>query len=320
VLELRFTAVAEENNQMVNGYSIIDKLGSGRFGKVLRVSGPDGCHFALKVCERQKLAKIFGIGFPAPSGGADALPLQTILRTSEYDALCNEVRLLRAVCHPNIVRVFDAFESSAKTYVLMELLSCPLLEVSPSASLFTCPVSHVVMGEGQAKEYARHIITAVSFLHAKGTSHGDIKPENVMLRCVDGAARYEAVLVDLGKASQHFSIAAGPIGTPAFSSPESFDGPFDTFLCDMWAIGVTVFCMVFGRLPFTVPHGRRLLGDDEAPQMRSLVASIQSMQWCMSDAECAGSDELFSFLDSLLCPSGSRLEAAAALKHVWVQA
>ena len=150
-----------------------------------------------------------------------------------------EAGALARVAHPGLVRLL---EDGAPDYVLTEFLEGPcldrLLDRRPRHRLAT----------GDALRVAVHLGAALAHLHERGLVHLDLKPANVI---VTGR---RPVLFDLGSARPLDGRPLGrPQGTDAYMSPEQATGGIPTPASDVWGLGVTLFEMLTGRLPFA--HG-----------------------------------------------------------------
>ncbi|HEV8582160.1 MAG TPA: protein kinase [Thermoanaerobaculia bacterium] len=166
-----------------------------------------------------------------------------------------EVLLARRVTHPNVCRIFDVFQhpptngngaSAGAWVVAMELLRGETL----AARLRRGPLT-----PGEALPLVRQMTEGLAAAHAAGVAHLDLKSGNVML--VPERDGIRAVLTDFGLARRTDlpdESATGPArslrGTPAYVAPEQVAGGEVTTAADLYALGVVVYEMVTGRLPF----------------------------------------------------------------------
>lgn len=170
-----------------------------------------------------------------------------------------EARAVAALKHPNIVRVFDFGDVDGTYYMVMDYIAGQDL-------------AHRMRGAGplplaQVGSLARDIASALDYAHAQGLVHRDVKPSNVMLESVtndhplrstvDGPPSVQAVLMDFGIAKILSNSNTGPtrsgmIGTLDYMAPEqinasaAIDGR-----ADVYSLGVMVYQMLTGQLPFT---------------------------------------------------------------------
>ena len=165
-------------------------------------------------------------------------------RVSSPDArerFLREARAAAALNHPNIVAVHDVGEDQGLPFFVMELVEGGSLAQSPRT------------GFGRIVEIACQICDALEHAHSHSIIHRDLKPENVML---SGAGESGSVkLADLGLAlpvrSARLSGAGTIVGTPAYMAPEQILGQKIDGRTDLYALGVLLYELTTGRLPFT---------------------------------------------------------------------
>ncbi|MBL6633766.1 MAG: Stk1 family PASTA domain-containing Ser/Thr kinase [Thermoleophilia bacterium] len=143
--------------------------------------------------------------------------------------------------HPNIVAVYDRGEAEGTYYIVMEYLKGPDLK-------------RVIRDQGPldpavAVDNALQILSALSAAHAAGIIHRDIKPQNVMVG-EDGRLRVADFGIARADADQQMTEAGSVIGTAQYLSPEQAQGEETTAASDTYAVGIVLYEMLTGRVPF----------------------------------------------------------------------
>ncbi len=201
--------------QTIGKYRILSPLGSGGFGSVYLAEDTwIDKKVAIKVPHKQSL---------------------------DFTELLKEPRLLASMSHPNIVTVTTAEKEDDVFFIVMEYVAGETLE-------------HVIMKEGaleltRALDFACQMCNAVDHAHRAGVLHRDLRPGN-MLISETGMLK----VTDFGT-SRFLEIAAHGttvIGSPPYMAPEQFYGKA-VFASDVYSVGVTVYQMLTGSLPYDTP-------------------------------------------------------------------
>ena len=150
-----------------------------------------------------------------------------------------EVRVARQVSHPNVCRVYDLGEIDGLYFLSMEYVDGEDL-----GSLLR-RIGRLPYDKGL--EIARRLCAGLGAAHAKGVLHRDLKPANVML---DG--RGQVLLTDFGLAGLSGEIAGAEVrnGTPAYMAPEQLSGQEVTVQSDIYSLGLVLYEIFTGKLPF----------------------------------------------------------------------
>ena len=161
----------------------------------------------------------------------------------QIEDLKDEVRILCTLDHPNIVKYYETFEDTNYLYLVMEYC--------PGGELLTHLTKQGKLkgggGEQRVVEVMESLLKAIAHCHASNIVHRDIKPENVMVG-EDG----EIKLIDFGLSQQTLSKHSKMhmlVGTPLYMSPQVIEGYYGRE-CDIWSLGVLMFLLLSGRLPF----------------------------------------------------------------------
>jgi serine/threonine protein kinase len=205
----------------IPGYELLDPLGGG----------PLTCVFSARDC-----------------AGDSACAVKMLREEWKTDAtavklLQREARAGLSVCHPHIVRLREAHVTRPPYFLVMDLL--------PGESLRQRLRRENRLPVPTSLWIARQTAEALAALHRAGFRHGDVKPDNIHLIDVGNA-----VLIDLGFAQRPGEFSEWRrqgyvFGTVDYLAPElcSFDSDGD-FATDMFSLGVTLFEMLSGRLPY----------------------------------------------------------------------
>jgi len=150
-----------------------------------------------------------------------------------------EVTLARMLSHPNIIKIYDLNRMGNMWFVSMEYLQGE-------------EVKDVIIREGnmpskRVKHLAHQILSALSHSHGRNLVHSDIKPQNIFIDRKDNAT-----LVDFGIARTMTSQSADQTvyGTPGYIAPEQISGHSPTQRSDIYSLGVTIYEMLTGNMPF----------------------------------------------------------------------
>ncbi len=180
------------------------------------------------------------------------------------ETLRREIILSRRVTHPNVCRVYDLTEIAGEEFVSMEYIAGHTLKDLEERERM------LPLGRGLA--IAKGICGGLAAAHRIGVLHRDLKPENVIVG-EDGEPR----LMDFGIAVESALYTGEPgdtvPGTPQFLAPELLQGAMPTQRSDVYAMGVLLFEMFTGRVPFddndTAKLVRRVISE-KAPKVETL--------------------------------------------------
>lgn len=213
---------------VARNYRVVRRLGSGGFGTVYL-----GENLTL---EQRVVIKV--------------------LRVGERGAGAEEARLLAALEHPNVVQVY-AWDETHDCIVMQCLVGRSLCEALEDEGEALDLVSAVRVVQQTAQ--------ALAAVHEKGVVHRDVKPENVMLELKAGVVKW-VKLIDLGTALRVGRTVQPSAGTPEYCGPEQFDGAIGaTPANDVYALGVMLYRLCTGRLPFSGTPEELALAHATAP-------------------------------------------------------
>jgi eukaryotic-like serine/threonine-protein kinase len=207
------------HNALVDGrYRILHRIGSGGMADVYRAEDTHlGREVALKVLHRR------------------------FAQDQEFvERFRREAKSAAGLSHPNVVGVFDRGEHDGTYYIAMEHLR--------GRTLKEIVGGEAPLGQERAIDLGEQILQAAGFAHRHGVIHRDFKPHNVI---VDDAGRAKVTDFGIARAGTSEMTETGSImGTAQYLSPEQAQGHAVTAASDLYSIGVMLYEMLAGRLPF----------------------------------------------------------------------
>uniref|UniRef100_A0A914WQZ9 Ribosomal protein S6 kinase n=1 Tax=Plectus sambesii TaxID=2011161 RepID=A0A914WQZ9_9BILA len=222
--------------------------------------------------------------------------------------------------HRNIVKLIEVMSDKFHIYLVLELLKGPeLLTRIRQAEKFT---------EAEAARIMRKLVSAVKFLHNKGAVHRDLKPENILFESHDPQA--DLRLVDFGFA-RLLPTAGNALNTPCFTLPYAAPevlhrkGSVEWFRCDndmlpqyneqcdLWSLGVILFTMLSGNVPF---HAKT-----KYESATDIMNRIRRAQFSFEEPEWADvSNEAKQLISGLLTVDPTkRFSVSQVAEHAWLQ-
>ncbi|EGG18002.1 mitochondrial processing peptidase alpha subunit [Cavenderia fasciculata] len=196
---------------IIGNYIIVKTIGRGQFGKVKL-----GYHrkipnekVAIKIINKSKL---------------DQDTLRMVQR---------EVRIMKLLNHPNIIKLYEVIETNRALYLIMEYAG--------EGEVMDFMIAHGVLSENQARTFFIQIVSAMAYCHSKRAVHRDLKPENLLL---DTNRQIKIIDFGLSNVFTPGSYLKTFCGSPTYASPElilrkEYNGPS----VDIWSMGVVLFCV-----------------------------------------------------------------------------
>lgn len=203
--------------QTIGNYQLSKTIGKGNFAKVkLARHILTGVEVAVKIIDK------------------------TSLNESNLAKLLREVDIMKRLDHPNIVKLYEVIDTEKTLYLIIEYAN--------GGEVFDYLVAHGRMKEKEARLKFRQIVSAVQYLHSQLIVHRDLKAENLLLD-----EELNIKIADFG-----FSNYYNPgtkldtfCGSPPYAAPELFQGKqYDGPEVDVWSLGVILYTLVSGALPF----------------------------------------------------------------------
>lgn len=205
-------------NSTIGEYRLVDKLGEGGMGEVYR-----GVH--------SKIGRVVAIKILSQAASGPEF----------LERFVNEARIQGGLQHNNIATLYDFLEYDGQPCIIMEYIE--------GQTLTDCIRSWGCLSPLDALRYFQSIVEAIDYVHTRGIVHRDIKSNNV--KVTPGG---QVKLLDFGiaksGASPALTVTGGFVGTLQYLSPEQIQGGFADSRSDIWALGVLLYEMATGHLPF----------------------------------------------------------------------
>uniref|UniRef100_A0A2P2K8G8 non-specific serine/threonine protein kinase n=2 Tax=Rhizophora mucronata TaxID=61149 RepID=A0A2P2K8G8_RHIMU len=205
-------------SQQIGKYQISRTIGEGTFAKVkLAVDTTNGQYVAIKIIDKKMVVEC----------------------NLKYQVQ-REIRTMKLLHHPNIVRIHEVIGSKTKIYIVMEYIAGGQLSDKLSYAK--------KLDESEARKLFQQLIDAVEYCHNRGVCHRDLKPENLLL---DGRGNAKVSDFGLSALRKPGSILTTACGSPCYVAPELLASKgYDGAAADVWSCGVILFELLTGHLPF----------------------------------------------------------------------
>jgi len=222
----------------ISHYRVLDKLGEGGMGVVYKA-------------EDTKLKRTVALKFLPPEFTRDPAAKERFIQ---------EARAASALDHPNICTIHEVSETEdGQTFIAMACYEGVMLKRK---------IEHGAMGLDEVIRIAIQLAEGLAKAHAQGIVHRDIKPANVIITN-DGVAK----ILDFGLATLAGQVrltkSGSPVGTVAYMSPEQARGDSVDCRTDIWSLGVLIYEMLTGHLPFRSQYEQAqvysILNEEPAP-------------------------------------------------------
>lgn len=176
------------------------------------------------------------------------VPRSILSDERKMSSLTTEIQNLQSIHHPNIIEVHDILFGDDNIYIFLEYCA--------HGELLNYVIEHEKMPLPMVKKFFCQLCSAVRFLHENGIAHRDLKPENVFLD-----ENLNVKLGDLGfsKRADRNTLMETPCGSPYYVAPEVLAGDgYDGRKSDIWSLGVLLFGLATGTLPWTAQNQTHL--------------------------------------------------------------
>ncbi|ONL93116.1 Serine/threonine-protein kinase ATG1a [Zea mays] len=210
----------EEEREEVGEYKLQGLVGRGSFAEVHRAAHRrTGAPAAVKAIDRRLVDK------------------------RVHDGILQEREILRSIDHPNILRLLDTIDTTNMMYLV--------LEYCDGGDLDAFLHKHGRLPEAVAKDLMRQLAEGLKVLRGRNIVHRDLKPQNLLL-----STNGDDIVLKIGdfgfaRSLVHENLAATICGSPYYMAPEIWQGKDYDAKSDLWSVGIILFQLVTGKLPFT---------------------------------------------------------------------
>ncbi len=246
------------------GYLVHQTLGSGTYSKVKVATCPIGGfadHVAIKIVDHHRAPKDYQERF-----------------------LPRELEIWPKLKHPHIVRLFDHFRDERREYMI--------LEFAPRGDVLRYIQNHGAMKESSARKWTLQLCDAVRYMHKRDIAHRDLKLENLL---IDAYGNIK--LCDFGfvKSNSSAELSNTYCGSKSYAAPEILQGrPYPPQKADIWALGVILYIIVTGKMPFDESRGTKHIIEQQRqlqihwPNVRPITFNckelmMQMFRWHFND-------------------------------------
>jgi len=232
--------------------------------------------------------------------------LDKTMADNDIEDLVREFQMLRSLRHRNIIRLYAAYETPKKLYLVTELASGGELmkRLGSDSSVYS---------EDEVRAHVRTILRAIQYMHSKNSVHRDLKPENVLLSDMGDEAEIKIVDLGLSRYFEERKLMRTICGTHKYLAPELVQcdrGQLQGYdkAIDMWGIGLLTFIMLYGFNPFA------------REVQRETHNAIVRATFTYPDGYNLSKDAQSFVGACLLLKAQDRLTAEEALNHRWLSA
>ena len=255
------------------------KLGSGTFGIVYKAKNILFNNIvAMKVIKKEK--------------------------SMDHLLIKNEIDILKKLSHPNIVRIYEFYESQNNFYLINEYCD--------GGELFNY-INKSTLNEQQLSVLFYQVLSGLCYLHENNILHRDMKPENILISKKEkdlytNEEYFWIQIIDFGTAKifEHDTKLKSIVGSAYYIAPEVLNQDYNE-KCDTWSVGVILYMFIVGRAPF---NGKSNLEIINAIKTQTLDVNNEKL--------LKASPEVRDLIIGLLKKdTNERLSAKQALNHIW---
>ncbi|XP_037079891.1 serine/threonine-protein kinase ULK3-like isoform X2 [Pollicipes pollicipes] len=232
----------------LDGYQLLEQVGSGTYADVYRaVRRSDRRQVALKCVHRARLNR------------------------RATDNIVSEIGLLKRLEHPNVVRLYDFGCDRHYVYIVMELCA--------GGDLSRLIRARRRLPESVCRQFLRQLSLAMQYLHSRGISHMDLKPQNLLLT-TDTPPTLKVADFGFAKYLASDDRTEGLRGSPLYMAPEIVTERQYSASADLWSIGVILYECLFGKAPYSSNSIKELIDKMKVDKPVQLPPAVSVSDEC----------------------------------------
>ena len=275
-----------------NKYKRGKLLGKGAFGNVYESKNPIFDNkIAMKIIDKNKI---------------NINDINNEIQNEEKEDMKSEINILKKLSHPNIVRIFEFYETDNYFYIITEF--CKEGELSNY-------LNKNILSEAQLCVIFYQVFSGLIYLHQNHIIHGDLKPQNILISSIESNSEYNEKyawikIIDFGTAKIFKkTIIKGDdiVGTLYYIAPEVFSSNYDNYdeKSDIWSVGIILYKALTKKYPF--------IGKSDEETVHYILEGEHDTRPLMNYSE-----ELQDLIKNLLMKDpNKRPSAIEALNHKW---
>ena len=249
----------------------------------------------------------FGVVYEAKNILFNNTVAMKVIKKNEYmnDLLIkNEIDILKKLSHPNIVRIYEFYESNNNFYLVNEYCG--------GGELFNY-INNSKLNEQQLSILFYQVFSGLCYLHENNILHRDLKPENILISKIEkdllsDEEYFWIQIIDFGTAKifENDKKEKSIVGSAYYIAPEVLDKDYNE-KCDTWSVGVILYMFLTGRAPF------------DGKNKEEIINSIKTKNLDLNNEKLlTRSPEVIDLVSNLLDKNtDNRLSAKEALNHIW---
>lgn len=218
---------------------------------------------------------------------------KTQLSNSQQDSFQKEINAMKEISHENIVQCIDFFDEEKSFYIVLQFMQ--------GGELFDQIMRKNYYDEKEARDIVRSILLGISCYHSKNITHGNLKPENLLLPNKSNDAKLKI-------SDFRVSGLSADITLPSYTAPEILCNESFGSSADMWSVGVIMFVLIGGYCPFYNDDSKKAIAN-----IKNGTLIFHGSTWGN-----VSTDAQDLIRDLIVLDPSKRLTAEKALEHPWI--